>query len=80
MRSQENKPLAAIGMQVALLLVAVIASILVLAGPVSAANAAKPNILYITADDLGWKDLGYHGGGVQTPNLDRLARDGARLE
>jgi len=80
MRSQENQPLAAIGMQVTLLLTVVIASALALAAPVSAASTARPNILYITADDLGWKDLGYHGGGVQTPNLDRLARDGARLE
>ncbi|HTS55141.1 MAG TPA: arylsulfatase [Burkholderiales bacterium] len=42
--------------------------------------ADRPNILYITVDDLGWKDVGYHGGAVLTPTLDRLAAEGARLE
>jgi arylsulfatase A-like enzyme len=31
-------------------------------------------------DDLGWKDIGYHGSTIQTPALDRLAAAGARLE
>ncbi len=43
-------------------------------------SAPPPHIVYILADDLGWKDVGYHGGGVKTPHLDRLARAGARLE
>ena len=45
-----------------------------------AASAQPPHIVYILADDLGWKDVGYHGGGARTPNLDRLAREGVRLE
>ena len=45
-----------------------------------AAAAPKPNIVYIVADDLGWKDLGYHGSDIRTPNIDRLAASGARLE
>ncbi|MDB6133784.1 MAG: sulfatase [Verrucomicrobiales bacterium] len=45
------------------------------------ARAAAPNILYIVADDLGWKDVGFHGcTDIQTPNLDQLAGSGARLE
>ncbi len=44
-----------------------------------AANS-QPNILYIVADDLGWKDVGYHGSDIKTPNIDKLAADGARLE
>jgi arylsulfatase A-like enzyme len=46
------------------------------------ARAAEnpPNIVYIVADDLGWKDVGYHGSDIRTPNIDRLAQDGARLE
>jgi len=46
-----------------------------------AARAAdSPHILYVTADDLGWKDVGYHGSSIRTPNIDRLAKEGARLE
>ena len=35
---------------------------------------AKPNIVLIFADDLGWKDVGWNndGGFIETPNLDRL--------
>jgi arylsulfatase A-like enzyme len=40
----------------------------------------RPHIVYITVDDLGWKDVGYHGSSIRTPNLDRLANAGARLE
>lgn len=40
----------------------------------------KPNIVFILADDHGYGDLGVHGAlDVQTPNLDRLAQDGARF-
>ena len=32
------------------------------------------------ADDLGNADLGYRGGEIKTPNIDKLANDGVRLE
>jgi arylsulfatase A-like enzyme len=40
----------------------------------------KPNILLIVADDLGYADIGIHGGkAVPTPNIDKLARKGVRF-
>lgn len=39
-----------------------------------------PNVIIILADDLGWGDVGYHGSDIQTPNIDRLAKEGMRLE
>lgn len=45
-----------------------------------AADAAKPNIVLIYADDLGYGDAGCYGATrVQTPNIDRLAREGLRF-
>jgi arylsulfatase A-like enzyme len=41
---------------------------------------AKPNILFIVADDLGWSDVGWHGGFGKTPNLDKLVREGIELD
>lgn len=40
----------------------------------------KPNILFILADDMGWADLSCYGRpDYQTPNLDKLAREGVRF-
>jgi arylsulfatase A-like enzyme len=42
------------------------------------ATAKRPNIVFIFADDWGWGDLGCHGHPyVKTPNIDRLASEGA---
>ncbi len=41
------------------------------------AEPSKPNIVFIFADDLGWQDAGFAGSDFcETPNLDRLAREG----
>lgn len=50
---------------------------LFLSTSVSAERA--PNIILLIADDLGWGDVGYHGSEIQTPTLDSLAANGARL-
>lgn len=44
------------------------------------ASAAQPNVVVLLADDLGWADVGYHGGPIETPSIDRLAAEGVRLE
>ena len=44
------------------------------------ADAPPPNVIILLADDLGWADVGYRGSDIQTPNIDRLAREGMRLE
>ena len=42
--------------------------------------AAKPNIVLIVTDDVGYGDLGSYGApDIKTPNIDSLARDGVRL-
>jgi arylsulfatase A-like enzyme len=42
--------------------------------------AAKPNIIFILADDLGYGDLGCYGQKqIQTPNIDRLAAEGMKF-
>jgi len=46
---------------------------------VAAESAPRPHIVLILADDLGWKDVGFQGSDIKTPNLDRLAQGGARL-
>ena len=43
------------------------------------AAAEKPNVIAIVADDLGWNDVGFHGGDIDTPSLDRLAAEGSEL-
>jgi arylsulfatase A-like enzyme len=46
----------------------------------AADSAPRPHIVFFLADDLGWADVGWHGDEIKTPQLDRLAAAGARLE
>jgi arylsulfatase len=55
---------------------------LFVAPPARAARPAKPNIILIMGDDIGWFNVGaYHQGIMagKTPNLDRLATEGMRF-
>ncbi len=58
-------------------LVVMLASALRAADP---ATSPRPNVLFLLADDLGWGDVGYHGGEIKTPHLDKLAAAGTRLD
>ncbi|MCK5173176.1 MAG: arylsulfatase, partial [Planctomycetes bacterium] len=41
----------------------------------------RPNVIVILTDDQGWGDLSIHGNSaIETPNIDRLARDGVRFD
>jgi len=54
-------------------------SVLLLASPALAAEA-RPHIVFILADDLGWTDTGTYGSKYyETPNVDRLASQGMKL-
>ncbi len=50
------------------------------AGTCLAAPGKQPNIVLIVADDLGYSDPGFLGGDIDTPTLDRLAREGVLFE
>jgi hypothetical protein len=42
-------------------------------------QAKKPNIIFFLIDDLGYTDVGFNGGDIKTPNIDKLAKSGANL-
>jgi len=50
------------------------------ATPAPASSAEKPNVVFVLIDDLGWMDLGCQGNRrIDSPNVDRLARQGMRF-
>lgn len=46
----------------------------------SEAETARPNIVVILVDDMGFGDTGYNGSEIATPVLDQMARDGVILD
>jgi len=46
----------------------------------SAWSSDRPNIVFILTDDQGMNDVGCYGSEIRTPNIDSLAREGARLD
>ena len=49
------------------------------AGETSGGAAARPNVLLVMADDMGFSDAGCYGGEIRTPSLDSLAAGGVRF-
>ena len=54
-------------------------SLLLAFGPARAAQAARPNVIVILVDDMGFSDIGCYGSEIPTPNLDQLAAGGVRF-
>lgn len=60
------------------LVILILLSVILVAVPKA---SAKPNIIYIIADDIGSADMGFRGASdIRTPNLDRLAQNGAQFD
>ena len=45
-----------------------------------ATASEKPNIVIMLADDLGWGAVSYHSEWAETPNIDRLTKEGIELD
>ncbi len=43
-------------------------------------GASKPHIVLFVSDDMGWNEVGFHGSKIDTPNIDKLAKDGLQLD
>ena len=61
-------------------MVARLLTVLLLAFAVTANASAPPNIVFILIDDLGWADVGFNGGKVPTPHMDKLANTGVTFD
>ena len=46
----------------------------------AAAEPAKPNILFIVADEMGWADVSWHGGRFQTPRMAEILKTSVELD
>ncbi|MFT4517706.1 MAG: arylsulfatase B [Halioglobus sp.] len=66
-------------MRFKLLLISLLGVLSAQSGLALAADIERPNIIIMVADDLGWSDVGFHGGEIDTPSLDRLAAEGVEL-
>jgi arylsulfatase A-like enzyme len=44
-----------------------------------ASAESRPNIVLVMVDDMGWSSIGCYGGMVETPTIDRLAKNGVRF-
>ena len=46
----------------------------------SVTAVSQPHLIFILADDQGFRDVGYHESEIKTPTLDKLAAEGVKLE
>ena len=67
-------------MRYSLMMMLVLAMVSAAATSAHAADAPRPNVVYILADDMGWADVSFHGPDIKTPNIDKIAASGVRLE
>ncbi len=67
------------GIAAALLFTLVLTPVFALAQPAAPGQPGRPNVVIFLSDDLGWGDVGFHGGPIDTPALDRLAREGSEI-
>jgi len=64
-------------LKTAALVLFVVTGLLASVGRAEAKPAEQPNIIFIMADDLGWKDVGFMGAEFfETPHIDKLAAQG----
>ncbi|HET6572771.1 MAG TPA: arylsulfatase [Fimbriiglobus sp.] len=59
---------------------AALPAVVLLAAAPALHAADRPNVLLVVADDLGWSDVGWHGGFSRTLNLDKLVKTGVELD
>ena len=75
--TRSGEPVTCFIMKIILSLVGIL--ILTMAHAITVA-AQKPNVIVIFTDDQGWGDLGCYGSpNIETPNIDRMAREGIRF-
>lgn len=55
-------------------------SLLLCLFPLSMLGKDHPHLVIFISDDMGWSDVGYHGGLAETPHIDGLANDGLELD
>src|SRR5688572_7424088 len=73
---QRGRPLARRSLALAMAMLVAFAA----RSPAVIAETARPNVVFILVDDLGWTDLGCFGSDLyQTPHIDQLARDGMKF-
>ena len=61
------------------LLKSILTSLAFLISSLELPGEARPNIIIIMSDDMGYSDIGCYGGEIKTPNLDALAASGLRF-